>query len=55
MEDYNEENKPLMIDEALEDWVITKCDSGGITLKLTMHRSLMNTIAFGVASGRRKT
>jgi len=27
MEDYNEENKPLMIDEALEDWVITKCDS----------------------------
>ena len=27
MEDYNEEHKPLMIDEALEDWVITKCDS----------------------------
>ena len=27
MEDYNEENKPLMIDEALEEWVITKCDS----------------------------
>ena len=27
MEYYNEEHKPLMIDEALEDWVITKCDS----------------------------
>ena len=27
MEDYNEEHKPLMIDEALEEWVITKCDS----------------------------
>ena len=27
MDDYNEENKPLMIQEALEDWVITKCDS----------------------------
>ena len=27
MEDFNEENKPLMIEERLEDWVITKCDS----------------------------
>ena len=26
MEDYNEDSKPLMIQEALEDWVITKCD-----------------------------
>jgi len=27
MEDYNESTEPLIIEEALEDWVITKCDS----------------------------
>ena len=26
MDDYNEDSKPLMIQETLEDWVITKCD-----------------------------
>ena len=26
MDDYNEDSKPLMIQESLEDWVITKCD-----------------------------
>lgn len=27
MEDYNESTEPFIIEEALEDWVITKCDS----------------------------
>jgi hypothetical protein len=27
MEEFNEENKPLMVEEHLEDWVIQKCNS----------------------------